>query len=83
MIDHGLTIGDEDVVRCTFCHEAQRLRIAVDPAVGRVTITCLACGDTSFRVTPIRDEAGRVVAPPQREPASRPEGPWDRNRRRA
>lgn len=28
---------------------------------------------------PVRDESGRIVAPPQPEYAPRPAGPWDRN----
>lgn len=27
----------------------------------------------------VRDEQGRIVAPPQNQPPSRPAGPWDAN----
>jgi hypothetical protein len=71
MSERGLTIGNE-TARCTFCGEADRLFVQVDPAIGRVVITCYACHERSFRVMPIRDEAGREIAPPQESFIVRP-----------
>ncbi len=80
--NRGLTVGD-DAVRCTFCHETERLYVAVDTAIGRVTIRCWACGETSYRVSLIRDVSGRVVAPPQSTSLPRSAGPWNFNRRQS
>jgi len=49
-----------------------------DQQMGRAAT--LATGETlTYDPRAVRDDAGRTVAPPQHEPAPRPDGPWTAN----